>query len=181
MDNNNIDDEFFESLKAGCRICQKQFFNMHFNEVVKRAFIVAKDIDESHDIAMYAMTEALTRIEEMRSFNGMIGFMFTIARNKSIDYYRRRKKYVHGDVREDDLIEEPAYAKTERIDVLEFAYHYIEKLPKKQKKIMKLIFVDGLRNKDVCKEYKYDDSTVSNTKKVAVDKLKKVLKQKQLT
>jgi RNA polymerase sigma-70 factor, ECF subfamily len=124
-----------------------EIYDVFFDDIYKY-IALRTPIDESLDITEDIFIKIWKSFENISHYNALKTWIYTIAHNTIVDFYRSHKK--HEEI-EDDIIDENIHIdknismKMNR-DIL---YTYIKKLPAKQAEIIILKFMHDMTNKEI--------------------------------
>jgi len=108
------------------------------------------DASMADDILQEAFTRIHSRIDTLRDNNKIQSWIYQIARNAIIDYYRARKKIV--ELPESISIPEKDPADKIRREIASWLFPMIQSLPEKYLKALMLSEIEGLPQKEVAKK-----------------------------
>ncbi len=142
-------------------------------------------IEEAEDILQDVFYQALDNINSLQSVDNLAGYLYTIARNKITDWYRKKRLKtvsLHGGENEnilEEIIEdvciniEDDYIKSL---VLDEVIRAIDDLPEEQKKVFTANEIDGVSFREMSEKTGISINTLLARKRYAVLNLKNKLK-----
>jgi len=144
-----------------------------------------QSLEEAEDLVQDVYLQAMSSLNVLDAVDNLAGWLFTAARNKVIDWYRRKKTPMlsferdgeTGDLR--DLLEqadEAVFNEDTRQLVLEVMIDAIETLPEKQKFVFIENVVQGRTFRELAQESGESINTLLARKRYAVKFLRHRLK-----
>jgi RNA polymerase sigma-70 factor, ECF subfamily len=149
----------------------RELFECHFTPLVKYAYFITGDKDQSKDIVQNFFVE-IWRTKKIDTIQSFEAFAFLSIRNKSLTYLRSRKKFdlVVPDIpMEDNHIGQDSHFPEY---LLESA---IRRLPEKCQEVFVLSKLEGLTYQEVAARLNVSVKTVEKHVGVGLRKLKKSL------
>jgi len=141
----------------------EELYQNYFLKVRILVYKIIENWDDSEDIAQDVFLIMLTKREDK---GGDISFLFNIARTKSIDYTRRRKrldKYFNSHIMESESYESGIENAVNNSLLFGKIYKEIEKFPEGQfKTILRQHYVRGMAMEDISKELRIAKRTTLN-------------------
>ncbi len=171
----NIDSEFIRRLKEGDRNSFEQLV-IHFSGKI---YYTCKKMNLSSDDAQEVCQDVFMKLWEGRAKldeEGTLGsYIFTMAKNNILKQYRKRaytivlEKYwkIHGPNSSPSSEE---YFESEELE--KYSSEFIERLPERQREILKLRINDQLTNDEIALKLKLSKRTVENQMYRALKKIK---------
>ncbi|MCD6123024.1 MAG: sigma-70 family RNA polymerase sigma factor [Spirochaetales bacterium] len=147
------------------------------------------DIEEAEDILQELFLNAAENLNIAEPINNLLGWLYTAARNRVIDWYRKKKNVVsiHTPVRDttlENLIEDiglPVEKDFIRRLVLDMLIEKINELPDNQREVIIQQTIKGNTFKEISRETGIGINTLIARKRYALQNLKeKLLKIKEL-
>jgi len=165
-----------KELKTGSEQAFEVLYNKYHIRLYHFAFGYLKDKDDAENLVQEVFIKIWTtrfQIEVDKSFSS---FLFTIAKNKILDIYKKRtnelnyKKYLKNCF---DLLEERTKNDIIFSDLENQLTEVINTLPKKRRIIYKLSRYKGLSNKEIAQRLGISEKTVENQMTYALSIIKK--------
>lgn len=148
-----------------------------FNSVLY-GFIAARvdNADDAKDIRQEVFIKIATKLDSLTNSEKLRSWIFTVARNTIIDYYRKNGKEKHVDM-EDSLAEEVrASEETDTTKGLDRCLiSFIEKLPDEYRDIIIDSEIKGIKQKDLAEKYNLAYPTVRSRVQRGRTRLKELL------
>lgn len=144
----------------------KAIFDKYSRRIVLFCNGMIKNIEEAEDITIDVFVELWKRINDFKTESNIKAFLFITAKNKCLNYIHR-KKIVTCELNAD-------YAEINAIvmdNLYEHIYKEVEKLPNRQKGIIKG-YLSGLTAHEISKKLGISYKTVCNVKVEVIKKLK---------
>lgn len=146
----------------------KTIFNKYSKRIVLFCNGMIKNMEDAEDISVDVFVELWKRIENFNTEDNIKAFLFITAKNKCLNYLKSKKKRRTCELNSD-------YAEINAIvmdNLYVYLYDEIEKLPKKQKAIIRS-YLSGLKVSEISKKLGVSYKTVCNIKGIAEKSLKK--------
>lgn len=121
---------------------------------------VAEDLTQETFLRYFAQTSYINRGKQL-------AYLYTIARNLCVDYYKKRQ--------EEELKEEVADYPMEHVENSLQLQLAVEKLPEDMQELILLRYVNGLSVKEICRVLGMSRSSVYRKEKEALGQLKRML------
>ncbi len=123
-----------------------------YNEYHKKVMgYIRSKISNSYDAEDLLSTVFIKVFEKFETFDqskaSISTWVYTVARNTLIDYFRVRK--VHEEISEEDIVEEDAYQGILDNETLEELAASLEKLPERERDLIILHYYKGLQLKEI--------------------------------
>jgi RNA polymerase sigma factor (sigma-70 family) len=135
----------------------EELYNEYFEKIYKFIFFRTSHKETAEDITSLTFIKALEKINIFKSEYGFFSsWLYKIARNNIIDYYRKKKEVISDQYSDNKIGEEEKTVKDieEEIDIkygLKKAEKYIENLKPEQKEILIMRIWDQLSYKEISK------------------------------
>lgn len=153
-----------------------QYYEQYFQQVYKYVFFrTGKNKDLAFDLASELFLKALEKFDTYQAEKADFkNWIFTIARNHIIDYYRSHKEVVDIDLLE-NVLAAPERLASELSISIDTAYvlYALDHLPAGQKEVLKLKFISDWSNKEIAL---FLDKTEGNVR-VLIHRALQALKQ----
>jgi RNA polymerase sigma factor (sigma-70 family) len=123
-----------------------------------------RDADDAEDLTMEAFAKAFRNLHRFKKDYTFSTWLFRIATNNTIDFIRKKKlktmslnntltddggNSVNIDVEDDDNNPQDEYIRTQRIEMVRI---FVDKLPAKYRKLVKLRYFDELSYEEIAQE-----------------------------
>jgi RNA polymerase sigma-70 factor (family 1) len=168
--------EMIEGFRLGEERAFSEVFRALFPSLTYYAFRITKNQLTSEDIAEDAFIKIWDRRESFYQFDVLKSYVYTIVRNASFTWLRKNKTVQIHSIEETTDVSSQDKNRMEAIievEVFHELHVFLERLPRQSKKIIKMIFLDGKKAREVAEELGLSLSTVKNQKANALNKLKK--------
>ena len=168
--------EMMEGFRMGEERAFSEVFRALFPSLTYYAFRITKNQLTSEDIAEDAFIKIWDRRESFYQFDVLKSYVYTIVRNASFTWLRKNKTVQLDFIEDTTDVSSRDKNRMEAIievEVFHELHVFLERLPRQSKKIIKMIFLDGKKAREVAEELGLSLSTVKNQKANALNKLKK--------
>src|SRR5690554_410441 len=125
---------------------------------------MVRNVDDAEDLTIEAFAKAFKNLKRFKKDYTFSTWLFRIATNNSIDFIRKKKlktmslnntltddggNAVNIDVEDDDNNPQDEYIRTQRIEMVRI---FVDKLPAKYRKLVKLRYFDELSYDEIAQE-----------------------------
>lgn len=157
--------------KNGDREALEELVNMYYQQIYR--YFVRKCSDEqlSLDLTQETFIKLTRNIHNYRPLANFSTYLYKIANNIAIDFYRKRKLQTY----DDDTILDNIAAKTEEdVDYSDRVKHIVNQLSEKQRECIILYYYQGLKYTQIAKVLDIPVSTAKTRVKDGLAKCKKL-------
>ncbi|OGE79125.1 MAG: hypothetical protein A2751_05800 [Candidatus Doudnabacteria bacterium RIFCSPHIGHO2_01_FULL_46_14] len=163
--------------KNGDEIAFGQIYDLYFQKVYRFIYFRVNHKEAAEDLVsevFIKVWDKLDKIQEAQAFNGWI---YQIARNLVIDYYRSRKENVDISLLENVLQYEDNMIDRTNLSFQQKAFlENLGQLTEEQQIVIKLKFLEELDNPDIAKILGKSEGAIRVIQHRAISELKKILK-----
>jgi len=161
---------------AGDESAFGQIYDLYFEKVYKFVYFRVNHRQAAEDLVSEIFIKVwgkISNIQDTASFNGWI---FQIARNLVIDYYRSRKQNVDLTLLENVLEYEDNMVERTNLSFQQKAFlEQLKHLTEEQQLVIKLKFLDELDNEDIAKILGKSEGAIRVIQHRAINELKNLL------
>lgn len=141
-----------------------------------------KDQEAAEDIVAEAFIKTWNRYEDFESKENTTAFLFVVTRNACLDYLKSAKRRI---VYDQDVLEQlPHYTdiflSMVNAELLSLVRSEIDKLPEKQREVLRLSFLEGLSTEEICSQLNISASAVFANRSLGLQKLRKSIQSEHL-
>lgn len=150
-------------------------YNLYVNDIYRFLLVHVRDAQLAEDLTADTFTQAWNRLDTF-DFKQTRGWLYTIARNRMYDYWRKQKTVPLSD--EIEVVDEEAPEHGEVVDRKLQAKRIIKALktlPEDMKSVVTLRFLEGYSVRATAEALHLSESNVRVVQYRALKKLKKVL------
>lgn len=157
------------------------FFNLLYEKLVYYAYRMLKDKDDAEDVVEASFIKIWEKRETIDTNNPKViaSYIYTSVRNRCLNKIKSDKLIYQDKIALDRYvskdIHEPVIDAMIRAETIDFVYKAIKVLPGNCRKIMTLMFVDGLSYSEVAEKLNLSLSTVKNQRARAYHKIRKMI------
>ena len=144
--------------------------------IYKYLYSLTHDSDVAEDLMQDTFLSAIMAVNKMPRSTKILPWLYTIAKNKFIDYYRKKLKYKHISI---EQIEEIAYFESYDNVENDSLYKAINELDENSKNLILLKIKADLTLKQIGELLGYDENWAKVTYHRAKQKLKGVLEDEE--
>lgn len=168
--------------KNGDQEAFSEIYNLFFDKIYSFIFYRVSHKEVAEDLTEDVFLKTFQRIDKLKEVGAFEGWLYQIARNTVIDYYRSKKIVVPLEQIENTVQYESAV-----IDILELEAQQkifldlLKELGPEQQTIIKLKFFDQLENTTIAAMLKKSEGSIRVIQHRALLKLKELLKRKNIS
>jgi RNA polymerase sigma-70 factor (ECF subfamily) len=177
MENSQILKNLVEKVQAGQTAAFGEIYNLYFEKVYRFIFYRVSHKELAEDLAEEVFIKIHKKINSVKESQAFEGWMYQIARNTVIDYYRSKKTLVSLDDIENTLEYE-----TNIVDSLNLQSHqkillkFLNQLPPDQQTVIKLKFLENLDNPEIAAILKKSEGAIRVIQHRALTQLQNLAK-----
>ncbi len=183
QENYKLTDFDIKALQSGDEHAFEMVFRSYFRPLCYLARQITKDAESAADAA----TESLVKFWELRqnfdNFQSIRAFLYISTKNKCLDHLdaiHRRENHHQAFASQANFFEDNILDEIYKAEVLQHVYYAVDQLPEKYGKVLKLSYIEGLKNKEIAKRLDIPISTVNTQKARGLNMLKKILPKHSL-
>ncbi len=162
----------------------RQLIEKYKNLVYATSFRVLGNASDAEDICQEVFLEVFKSIHKLKSENDLSGWLFKIAKNKSISFLRKRnpaKAQNASDIHDEQIASKlnidyqtPA-KKLEEEEIRCKLLQAIDTLPERQKRVLLMHKFENFSQKEICKKLNLSEGSVESLMSRANANLRKLL------
>jgi RNA polymerase sigma-70 factor (ECF subfamily) len=167
----------FDKAKNGDQDAFTEIYDLFFKKIYRFIFFRVSHKETAEDLAEEVFLKAFSKIAGIKESSSFEGWLYQVARNLVIDYYRQKKLTVSLDEIENTLEYE-----TNVIDVLDLQQQQkvllrlMKELTAEQQVILKLKFFEDLDNREIAKILDKNEGAIRVIQHRAIIKLQELSK-----
>lgn len=176
-ENRDILQSLLEKAKKGEQAAFGEIYNLYFKKIYQFIYYRVGHKEIAEDLAEEVFLKAYSKLSSISENKAFLGWLYQIARNQVIDYYREKKLTVALDEVENTLEYE-----TNVIDIVNLEQQQItllkliKKLVPEQQTILKLKFFEDLETSEIAEMLHKNEGSVRVIQHRAIIKLQELLK-----
>lgn len=178
FDDKDLVELFRKQDMAGTR----RLYDLYYRPLCYYTEKIVKNSQEAEDIVVETFLKLINKRGDFEKLSEIRSFLYTAARNASIDYLRKIKRQ-HQSHLELLYFSDPAFNDELEIinaQVLSVLYQEIENLPAQCAAVFKLLFFQRLSTSEIAAQMNISSKTVLNQKGKAIQLLRKSFADKGL-
>jgi RNA polymerase sigma-70 factor (ECF subfamily) len=172
------DTELLMSLKKGDSKAHDSLCLLYRDKLLSYVVRIIKSVEETENIVQDVLMKIWTDRENIDEQKNFLSYIFSIAKNLSIDYLRRSSRFSKEEISTRYIIakgiSEEKLCEHKRYRILQKA---VKHLPPRQKQIYKLHYKREKKLKDIATELNISLSAVKNTINDAIKNIRKYLEK----
>ena len=160
-------DDIIIEFRKGNAKALNSIFKLYYAALCYFADRIVENKEEAEDIVAESFLKLWKLHENFDSLYGVRAFLYVTTRNSCLNYLKQADRVTRQQVdvsHISDPDEDRAFAEITRAEVLREVYAAIETLPEQCKKIVRLSFIEGLKNHEIAEQLKISIHTVKNQK-----------------
>lgn len=164
--------------KAGQEAAFGEIYNLYFKKIYQFIYYRVGHKEIAEDLAEEVFLKAFTKLNSVSENKAFLGWLYQIARNQVIDYYREKKLIVALDEIENTLEYE-----TNVIDIVNLEQQQkillklIKELAPEQQIVLKLKFFEDLETDEIAEMLHKNQGAIRVIQHRAIAKLQELLKK----
>ncbi|WP_291633998.1 sigma-70 family RNA polymerase sigma factor [Clostridium sp.] len=151
----------------------EQLYEMYYNCVYRYIFVSVKNKWNAEDIIATVFTKIYENKDKIMDVEASKNWIFRIAHNTIIDFYRKNSKVIPIENFLDIGDEDFGYEDIAIRDEFKGVKSIIDQLPEETKKMIYLRFYGGLKFREIAETVNITENTVKSTISRAIKKIKK--------
>ena len=161
MDKQDCSAALYRDILGGDMQALERLVQLHGDALTRFAYCIVKDADAAEDVTADTFAALIVKRKKFREGATFKTYLYTVARNKAIDYVRKNGKNRPLQGLENMLSSENGddILARERNETL---YACMQKLPAPYKEVLYLNYFDGFSNAEICKILKKNAKQVYN-------------------
>ena len=164
--------------KAGNQAAFGEIYNLYFKKIYRFIYFRVGHKEAAEDLAEEVFLKAFTKITSVNENRAFSGWLYQIARNAVIDYYREKKVSVSLDEVENTLeyetnIVDVVNLETEQKTLIKF----MKELAPEQQIVLKLKFFEDLENNEIAEMLHKSEGAIRVIQHRAISKLQELVKK----
>ncbi len=176
--NSRVSDEVFDKAKSGDQVAFGQIYNLYFQKIYRFIYFRVSHKQVAEDLAEEVFLKVFGKIGSARGGDSFEGWLYQIARNMVIDYYREKKVDVALDEIENTLEYESNIV--ESVDLKQdqqLMLKLLKQLTSEQQMVVKLKFIEDLENATISELLHKTEGAIRVIQHRAITKLQELVKQ----
>lgn len=176
-------DQELENLLKKAQKGDREAFGFIFDEfsskIYKFVFYKTGHKEVSEDILADTFVKAWVKISQINSSKALSGWLYQVAKNNIIDYYRVKKETVALEEVE-NILEDP-YNAIDRVNLSmeqEKVIELLKDLPREQAQVLQYRFIDDLDNSEIAELMNKNEGAIRVIQHRAILNLKQLLDKK---
>jgi RNA polymerase sigma-70 factor, ECF subfamily len=151
----------------------EQLYDTYYNGVYKYIYVSVKDKWNTEDIISTVFIKIYNNREKIVDVEGSKNWVFRIAHNCIIDFYRKNSKVIPIEDFFDRGSEDTGYEKILVEDEFVPIKKIIDQFPEETKNMIHLRYYGGLKFREIAETINVSENTVKSTVSRAIKKIKK--------
>jgi RNA polymerase sigma-70 factor (ECF subfamily) len=171
--------DFFNGKREAFEEIYRQYYNRIYIFCVK----LIDNREEAQDITIDTMNKLFLKHVHFDNIPNIRAFLYVAARNHCFNYLRHLKRQTdykreYTNTYRDE--EEQLKAAQITGELINEIYHYLESIPERSRKVIQLLYGEGLKYKEIADRLNISIKTVESQRDYGLKKLKKILSDRNL-
>lgn len=177
-----LDTDVAYSFSKGSPQAFTYVYNTYFERLYVFAVNLIHDKAESEDIVIKAFTKLFARHAHFQVLPQVRSFLYITVRNACLDHIKYAQRLTERQNKYRSMVLEDQELENAQLtgEVMASLYASLEKLPDECRRVLEMIYIDGLKYREVAERLEISIETVKSQRKYAIDKLRKSLSDKHL-
>ena len=172
--------DLVKKAQKGDSVAFGQIYDLYFEKVYHFVYYRVNHRQAAEDLVSEIFIRAWDKVAHVSSPDAFTGWMFQIARNLVIDYYRSRKENVDLTLLENVLqYEDNIIDRTNLSFQQKIFLEHLGKLTPEQQLVLKLKFLEGLENPEIAALMNKTEGAIRVIQHRAIAELKSLIDQSQ--
>ncbi len=180
---NNINPEALKDLEqilrqaqAGSEAALTQIYNAYFERIYRFVFYRVSHKETAEDLTEDIFVKLFKKLKNLEQLGAFEGWLFQIARNQVIDYYRRKKQLVPLEEIENTLEYETNLVDTVNLKTEQTVFiKLLKELTPEQQQVIKLKFLEDIDNDIIAEMMNKTEGAIRVIQHRAIAKLKELI------
>ena len=150
------------------KICSTTYQNVdfnilyeeYFNKIYRYVYNRTGNNNDAEDITSQVFLAILEQLPKYKNNGHLAAWIFTIARHKIIDHYRKKKRFIKLDENNFTISDEKMIRTIIRKEHMEALYKVLDNLSESEKELIRLRILGELKFADIAKVLKRSESSV---------------------
>ncbi|MCB2307551.1 sigma-70 family RNA polymerase sigma factor [Clostridium estertheticum] len=151
----------------------EQLYDMYYDCVYRYIYVSVKNKWNAEDIIATVFTKIFENEDKITEVEASKNWIFRIARNTIIDFYRKNSKVTTSENSLDKGVEDFGYEYIAIRDEFNGVKKIIDRLPENTKRMLYLRFYGGLKFREIAEIVNVAENTVKSTISRSIKKIKK--------
>lgn len=152
----------------------EDLYDTYYNSVYRYIYAAVKDKWNTEDIISTVFTKIYSHREKIIDVEGSKNWVFRIAHNAIIDFYRKNSKIIPIEEFLDRGKEENGYEQVLIKDEFSKVKKIIEQFPEETQNMIYMRYYGGLKFREIAEATDISENTIKSTVSRAIKKIKKV-------
>lgn len=155
-----------------------EIYNLYFKKIYRFIFYRVSHKEIAEDLAEEVFLKAFTKISSVNDSLAFEGWLYQIARNLVIDYYRQNKQTVPLEEVENTLSYESNIIDIVNLQARQkILLEILKELGTEQQVVIKLKFLEGLENNEIAELLQKTEGAIRVIQHRAITKLQELIKK----
>jgi RNA polymerase sigma-70 factor (ECF subfamily) len=178
----NAHTETFQKAQQGDQEAFSEIYNLFFDKIYTFIYFRVNHKEIAEDLAEDVFMKAFQRISKLKEPKAFEGWIYQIARNTVIDYYRSKKQVVALEEVENTIQYEHALVDVIELEAQQRIFlELLNELGAEQKAVIKMKFFEHLENETIATQLNKTEGAIRVIQHRALSRLKDLLKDKGIT
>jgi RNA polymerase sigma-70 factor (ECF subfamily) len=163
-----------EKTKSGDTASFGKIYDFFVDQIYRYIFYRVGSVEIAQDLTSETFLNALEKLTQFKKNTNFRAWLYTIARNKIIDFYRTNKKFVQLE-KVADFVFEDHITDIQSREEADFTWRSLKKLEKPEQEVIILHSIEGLSFEEIALITKRSPGSLRILKYRALIKLKNML------
>ncbi|MCL5666912.1 MAG: RNA polymerase sigma factor [Patescibacteria group bacterium] len=177
-ENLGVSEALINKAKLGNQAAFTEIYNLYFKKIYKFIYFRVSHKEVAEDLAEDVFVKAYGKISSVNQTRSFESWLYQIARNAVIDYYRGKKQDIPLDEMENVLeYESNIVAEVELQDRQKTFLKLLKELKPDQQLVIKMKFLENLENSEIAAILHKNEGAIRVIQHRAIARLQELLKQ----
>ena len=173
--------EIVKKAKSGDEKAFSYLYEYYISPIFRFIYFRVKSYEEAEDLTQAVFLKAWNGLPDYKQKKNLFGaWLYTIARNTIIDYWKKKKEWKISDLAKDTIKDhrEPIYDLIEEEEDFRAVKEAISLLTEDQQEVIILKFIEDLSNKEIAKIMNKKQDAIRQLQSRAIKELRKYLNER---
>jgi RNA polymerase sigma-70 factor (ECF subfamily) len=169
--------DFIHDFAKGERKAFNEIYDQYFSRIYVSAIKIIVNQEEAKDITLETFNKLFGKYRDFDNLPEIRSFLYLTARNACFNYLKKLRRITEKQQQFIATYNDKEELANDQIEgeLLHAVYKAIEKLPSESRKVIELMYLRGMKYKEIAEQLQISIETVKSQRKYALDKLRENL------
>lgn len=158
-----------------------EIYKKYVNDIFRFCYLRISDREVAKDVSQQVFLKAWDAVQQGKELDNARAFLYQVARNTIIDWYRKKKEHSLDQMMEEDGYDIPDYSSVEEMHSnsdMKSVLEAMKKIPKEDAEVVMMRYVDGMGVNEIAGILNERENTVSVRIYRAIEKIRSIMIKK---